>query len=366
MIPLLAQWVEEAGGPALFRYLTTRTVFAFLFAFLLGLVIGRPIINRLYQGGMRSRERTYGDINTQSKAGTPVMGGLIILASGITSALLFCDLRDPRVLALLVAALWFGAVGLYDDFQKVKLGNPDAGLGRVAKYGSQFLFGGGLAFYVLRMGEQLYGPDPAATTALHLPFFKEAVVSSTFALVLVAVFFTVFSTNAVNFTDGMDGLVTVPVLFVLMVLGIFAYLQGHAQLSEYLFLPHMPGAGETTVFAGALVGGALAFLWFNAYPAEVFMGDAGSLMLGGVLGTMAVLLKQEAIFVISGGLFVAEISSTAFQEWFGLPRGRRLMHRAPLHHTLQHRGMSESKVVVRVWIVCALLAALSLATLKIR
>jgi len=361
----LGELIQEAGGPALFRYLTARSVFAVITAFLLTLLVGRPVINALYRRGYRSAERSYGDINTASKAGTPVMGGILLLLSGLGSAALWCDLGNPFVLALLAASLWFAAMGAMDDLLKVRRGDSDKGLSRAAKYFGQIAFGLALGLLVVNASTS---PLPAQVASqLHVPFYKHALLDLGWLYVAFIVVMIVYSANAVNFADGMDGLAIVPSFFVLVVLGVFGYVLGNVKLTEYLFYPYLPGAGEVAVFCAALGGAALGFLWFNAHPAEVFMGDTGSLLLGGAMGTAAVLLKQEVLFVLAGGVFAAEILSTAIQEWIGLGLlKRRIFARAPIHHTFQHRGMAETKVVVRFWIVSALLAALAVATLKIR
>ena len=364
MLAWLAQLLEDAGGPALFRYSTSRGVFAFVTAFAVGLVCGRPIIHLLYRKGMRSKERTYGDINTESKAGTPVMGGFILLAAGLGSVLLWCDLTNPRIQLLLAACLWFAAVGFLDDRAKVKHGGADAGMSRLAKYLSQVAFGAAVGLFVIHPALTPFDPDLAGM--LYLPFFKEPVLDIGWVYVPFAVVVIIYSANAVNFADGLDGLAVVPSLFVLLVFGVFAFVLGNATLAGYLFYPYTAGAGEVMVFCAALVGACLAFLWFNAHPAEVFMGDTGSLMLGGAFGTACLVLKQEAMLLIVGGIFLAEILSTLVQERFGLARGKRIFFRAPLHHTYQHRGMSETKIAVRFWIVSAILAAIALSTMKIR
>jgi len=361
----LSEVIQDAGGPALFKYLTARSVFAVISAFLITLLVGRPLINALYRRGYRSAERSYGDINTASKAGTPVMGGVLLLIAGLGSAALWCDLRNAFVLALFAASLWFAAMGALDDLLKVRLKDSDKGLSRPAKYFGQILFGLALGLIVVH---EHTTPLPAELASeLHVPFYKHALLDLGWIYVALIVVMIVYSANAVNFADGMDGLAIVPSFFVLVVLGVFGYVLGNVKLTEYLFYPYIPGAGEVAVFCSALGGAALGFLWFNAHPAEVFMGDTGSLFLGGAMGTSAVLLKQEVLFIIAGGIFAAEILSTAIQEWLGLGLlRRRIFARAPIHHTFAHRGLAETKVVVRFWIVSAILAALSIATLKIR
>lgn len=364
MLTWLAGLLEDAGGPALFRYSTSRAVFAFVTAFLVGLAAGRPIIHALYRRGMRSAERTYGDINTESKAGTPVMGGFILLLAGLGSVLLWCDLANSRILVLLAACAWFAWVGFLDDRAKVRRGGADAGMSRLAKYVSQIGFGVVVGLFVVHPAVSPF--DPGSEGLLYLPFFKQPVLDLGWVYVPFAVLVIIYSANAVNFADGLDGLAVVPSLFVLLVFGVFAFVLGNATLAAYLFYPYMEGSGEVMVFCAALVGACLAFLWFNAHPAEVFMGDTGSLMLGGAFGTACLVVKQEALLLIVGGIFLAEILSTLIQERFGLARGRRIFFRAPIHHTYQHRGVSETKIAVRFWILSAILAAVAVSTLKIR
>jgi len=373
----LAGLLESAGGPALFRFLTSRALFAFMTALGVGLVVGQPIIHLLYRKGMRSKERKYQALDTGSKVGTPVMGGLILLVAGVGSALLWCDLGSLTVWLCIAASVWFGAVGALDDVMKVR-GGAEKGLSRPAKLGAQLGFGALVGLAVISPEHTPFPVEMAAE--IHVPFRQAALVDlAAFSLpglptvwnlswlyIVGAAIFVGFCTNAVNFTDGLDGLTTVPCLLSFAVLGVFAYVLGNTVWSTYLLYPSVPGAGEIGVFCAAMMGACLAFLWFNVYPADVFMGDMGSLMLGGALGTVALLLKQEALMFIVGGIFLIELGSSAIQEQFGLKRGRRIFAAAPLHHLYQHRGIAESKIVVRMWIVSVLFAALALATLKIR
>ena len=365
MFYYLARLLEEYGGPAVFRFVTSRSVFAFISAFIITLIIGRPLIIRLYQKGYRSAERSYGDINTASKAGTPMMGGLMLLLSGLGSAVIWCDLANPFVLILIVASLYFAAMGLADDMLKVRNRNPDDGLSRTAKFAGQILFGIGLGVFMLHPD---LTPLPAGfATEVHIPFFKHALFDAGWLYLGFIVFIIVYSANAVNFADGMDGLAIVPSFFVILVLGAFAFIIGNKHHSANLLYEHLPRSGEMVVYCAAVGGSMLGFLWFNAHPAQIFMGDTGSLFLGGTMGTAAVLIKQEFVFILAGGIFVAEIASTFFQDYVGFRiLKRRLFCRAPIHHTFAHRGMMESKVVIRFWIISAILAALAVATLKVR
>ena len=208
---------------------------------------------------------------------------------------------------------------------------------------------------------------PFRPSQLYLPFFKYPIFDLSWLYLFVIVMFIIYAANAVNFADGLDGLATVPTLFSFVVFGIYAYIFGNAILSRYLWFPMFPGAGEATVYCGAVIGALVGFLWYNAYPAEVFMGDTGSMALGGTLGTLMILLKQEFLFFLLGGIFLAEIVSVMIQDWLGIQiLGRRILYRAPIHHTFQHRGMAETKIVVRFWIVSGILALLALAALKVR
>ena len=367
MILALSDIIEGFGGPAVFRYITARSLFAFLTAFLFGIFAGRPIINTLYRKGFRSSERSYGDINTQSKSGTPIMGGFILLAAALVAILLWCRLDDIRVLASLLCMLWFFGIGAYDDIQKVKGKDADAGLSRVGKYLAQFGMGAFLGLLIVYpFGPSLAPFTDGMATEIHVPFFKVALIDIGWLYIPFAALVVSFITNAVNFTDGMDGLVTVPSLLVFLVFGIFAYVLGNEIFANHLLFQKIAGVGELSVFCAALIGACLAFLWFNAYPAEIFMGDSGSLMLGGAIAAVSLFIKQEALFVLVGAIFVAELFSTLIQERYGLKKGRRIFYRAPFHHTLQHHGLSETKIVTRVWIIATVCAALALITLKVR
>jgi phospho-N-acetylmuramoyl-pentapeptide-transferase len=357
--------LEEVGGPALFRFITTRSIFAFLTAFTISLLIGPALIRFLYRRGFRSHERSYGSIDTSSKAGTPLLGGILIIIAVVTTTLLWCDLDNGFVIVPLVAGLYFGAMGLFDDVCKVRFRDADRGMSRSLKYLGQIGFGLGLAVYLLHPGLTPLGDH---ASLLYAPLFKVNLMNLGWLYAGLIVFMIVYSVNAVNFADGMDGLAIVPALFLMLVMAAFAYVHGRQDYAEgFLFYAYLPGAGELTVLASAFAGAAVGFLWFNANPAEIFMGDTGSMFLGGAAGTMAVMLKEEVIFVIAGGIFVVEIASTAMQEWVGFSiLKRRILPRAPIHHTFQHRGLSESKVVVRFWIVAALLAAIAIVTMRFR
>ena len=261
MFAWLAQLLEEAGGPTLFGYSTTRGVSAFVTAFLVGLIAGRPIIHLLYRKGMRSKERTYGDINTESKAGTPVMGGFILLVAGLGSVLLWCDLTNTRIQVLLGACLWFAAIGFLDDRAKVRGGTADAGMSRAAKYLSQITAGVLLGLYILHPAVSPFAPDTEGL--LYLPFFKNPVLDIGWIYLPFTVVVIIYSANAVNFADGLDGLAVVPSLFVLLVFGAFAFVLGNATLSEYLFYPYTEGAGEVDHFFGQFSVSAAVSAWVD-------------------------------------------------------------------------------------------------------
>ena len=364
-------WLAQNTGffnKAMLFSVTGRSIFALVTGLLITLIFGRPIIHWLFKKGIRSVERTYGEGDPTSKAGTPVMGGLLLLIGGLGSVLLWGNLGNQFVQILLVASLWFAGTGALDDILKIKKRNSDKGLSRAGKYLSQIGFGIGLAIILLNTKTSPWFP---IDTNIYIPFYKYPVIDIGLGYALFIVLMIAYSANAVNFADGRDGLAVGPSFFVLLVLGVFAYVLGSPIndyfLANYFLNTPMPGAGEITVFVGGVAGAALGFLWYNCHPAEVFMGDTGSLFLGGVMGTAAILIKQEFIYLLAGGVFVAEILSTALQEWIGLDIfKRRILYRAPIHHSFQHAGMAEPKIVSRFWIVSALLAAVALASLKIR
>lgn len=364
MIYQIFQSVFESGGLAVFKYITSRALISFVTAFFLTLLIGRPLIILLYKKGFRSFERSYGDINAQSKKGTPMMGGIIMFITGIGSALLWCDLTNPFITVLLASAVWFGLFGGIDDFLKIKNKNPDDGLSRTVKFTIQVLFGVFLAVFILNPA---ISPLPEnLSNGMQIPFYKGILFNSTTFTALWIIFIIVYSANAVNFADGMDGLAVVPSIFIFIVIGIFSYIIGNVIHAQHLLYHYIQGTGEIAVFCGAIIGAGLGFLWFNTHPAEVFMGDMGSLFLGGTMGTAAILIRQEVVFILAGAIFVIEISSTFLQENIGFKKYRRILYRAPLHHHFHHQGMAESKIVARFWIISAIMATLAIITIKFR
>ena len=375
-------------GLSVFGYLTLRAVMATLTALLLGLVLGPWVIRRLAQMKIGQAVRDDGPQTHLVKAGTPTMGGALILLSVGVTTLLWADLSNRFVWIVLLVTLGLGAVGWVDDYRKVVYRDPK-GLPARWKYFWQSLIGivaalwlvfsisaptnaaaWGLFVQWIQNGFTLSLP---ATADLIVPFFKGvAYPLGVFGFVVLSYFVIVGSSNAVNLTDGLDGLAIMPTVLVAAALGVFAYVAGHAVFSKYLLLPYIPGAGELTVFCAALVGAGLAFLWFNAYPATVFMGDVGALALGGALGAVAIVVRQEIVLFIMGGVFVAETLSVMVQvAYFKYTKrrfgeGRRILRMAPLHHHFEESGWKETQVVVRFWIITMMLVLAGLATLKIR
>ena len=379
----------------LFKYISFRASFAFLTAFFIGLVFGRQAISMMYRHGSREAAREVTDVVIQDKKGTPTMGGLLIILSIAVSALLWCDLQNVFALWSVAALLFFGMIGFRDDYLKVKHKSSERGLSRTRKLLLQGLFGLVFSLFVYSeattpfppaeagvqqqqtaAAETLTGENPATVetetaesiaTNLYLPFFKNPVIDLSWLYILFAIFVFLSISNAVNFADGLDGLAIVPACMTIGVYGIFAYIIGNARYSSYLLFDLIPGTGELTIVAAAVIGAGLGFLWYNAYPAQVFMGDTGSQALGGLTATVALLVKQEFLFLIAGGIFLAEAVSVLLQDRIGIARiGRRIFYRAPLHHAFQFRGIPESTVVVRFWIISVMLALLSIVTLKIR
>ena len=392
MLLNLAQWLQtlspELGFFRVFQYLTFRAVMAALTALLMGLVAGPFVIRHLAELKIGQPVRGYGMQSHISKGGTPTMGGVLILLCITLSTLLWFDLTNRFVWIVLVVTLGFGAIGWVDDWRKVVHKDPE-GMRSREKYFWQSVIGLVAALYLVfsisensnmrvlelffkwvQSGFDLSLPPKAG---LQLPFFKEiSYPLGVLGFVLLTYLVIVGSSNAVNLTDGLDGLAIMPVVMVGSSLGVFAYVTGSAVFSKYLFLPHIPGSGELLIFCSAMAGAGLAFLWFNTHPAQVFMGDVGALALGGALGTIAVIVRQEIVLAIMGGIFVAEALSVMLQvTYFKYTRrrfgeGRRLLRMAPLHHHFEKSGWKETQVVVRFWIITMLLCLVGLSTLKLR
>ncbi|MBI3592552.1 MAG: phospho-N-acetylmuramoyl-pentapeptide-transferase [Nitrospirae bacterium] len=342
-----------------FRYITFRTFVASLTAFIVTLIIAPPIIRWLKRISMTQQIRDEGPKTHYSKAGTPTMGGIIILSAISFTMLMWGNFRNVYIWIMMISLLGFGAIGFADDYLKAVKKNPK-GLRAWYKFGAQLL----LAFAI---GVFLYAnPHDPYNTVLSIPFFKKWLFDLGFFYIPFSVFVIVGSSNAVNLTDGIDGLAIGLVAIATLANVALVYVSGHAQFAKYLQVLYLPGIGELTVFCGAMLGAALGFLWFNSYPAEVFMGDVGSLGLGGALGTLAVVTKHEIVLVVVGGIFVIETISVVLQVASFKSTGRRIFRMAPLHHHFELKGWQEPKVIVRFWIIGIILALFSLATLKLR
>ncbi|KGM53004.1 phospho-N-acetylmuramoyl-pentapeptide-transferase [Lysobacter concretionis Ko07 = DSM 16239] len=360
MLLELARWLEQLDSLfGLFNYLTFRGILSALTALGLSLWWGPAAIRKLaqYKGGQPIRQD--GPQSHFSKAGTPTMGGGLILLSVLAAVLLWGDLRNKYVWVVLAVMLAFGAIGWYDDWIKIVHRDPN-GLKSRWKYLLQSLFG-------LAAGVYLYmTADVPAATTFYIPMFKALAFPMGAGLIVVAYFWIVGFSNAVNLTDGLDGLAIMPTVLVACALGVFAYVSGNAVFSEYLQIPPVPGAGELVIICAAIAGAGLGFLWFNTYPAMVFMGDIGALALGAVLGTIAVIVRQELVLVIMGGVFVVETLSVMIQVASFKLTGKRVFRMAPIHHHFELKGWPEPRVIVRFWIISVVLVLVGLATLKVR
>ncbi len=341
-------------------YLTLRAVFATLTALLVSFVVGPAMIRQLTAYKIGQSVRNDGPQTHLVKAGTPTMGGALILVSILFTVLLWADLSNRYVWAVLLGTLGFGVIGWIDDYRKVVYRNPK-GLAARWKYLGQSLLALLFALYVT------YTASLPAQTELILPFFKTiAIPLGATGFVVLTYFVVVGTSNAVNLTDGLDGLAIMPTVLVAGALSVFAYVAGNRVFATYLGVPHIPGAGELVVFCAAMAGAGLGFLWFNAYPAEVFMGDVGALALGAALGMVAVIVRQEIVLFIMGGVFVMETMSVIVQVASFKLTGRRVFRMAPLHHHYELKGWKETQVVVRFWIITMMLVLAGLSTLKLR
>jgi len=360
MLVYLADHLSQYySGFNVFQYLTLRAIFGVLTALLLSFVIGPEMIRRLgrYQIGQPIRDD--GPETHLVKAGTPTMGGALILVAVAIATLLWADLGNRYVWVVLLVTLLFGVIGWIDDYRKLVLKNSD-GLPARAKMFWQSVIGLGVALFLY-----LTAVTPAETTLI-VPFFKDVAVSLGWVYVILVYFVIVGSSNAVNLTDGLDGLAILPTVLIAAALGVFAYATGNVKFAVYLGIPYIRDAAEVVVFCGALVGAGLGFLWFNAYPAMVFMGDVGALALGAALGIVAVLVRQELVFLIMAGVFVMETVSVMLQVASYKLTGKRIFRMAPLHHHFELKGWPEPRVIVRFWIITVILVLIGLATLKIR
>ena len=392
MLMLLAQWLQglspEFGFFRVFQYLTFRAVMAALTALLIGLIAGPRVIRRLTELKIGQPIRTNGMETHLVKSGTPTMGGVLILMAITISTLLWFDLSNRFVWIVLVVMVGFGGIGWADDWRKVVYKDPN-GMRSREKYLWQSGIGLLAALYLVfsisevsnyRVFELFvswvqsgFDVDLPPKAGLLLPFFKSVSYPlGVLGFVVLTYLVIVGSSNAVNLTDGLDGLAIMPVVMVGSALGVFAYVTGSASYSKYLLFPHIPGSGELLIFCSAMAGAGLAFLWFNTHPAQVFMGDVGALALGAALGTIAVIVRQEIVLAIMGGIFVVEALSVMLQvSYFKYTKrrfgqGRRLLKMAPLHHHFERSGWAETQVVVRFWIITMLLCLIGLASLKLR
>ncbi|KEI72507.1 phospho-N-acetylmuramoyl-pentapeptide-transferase [Endozoicomonas elysicola] len=360
MLVWLADYLSQYyHGFLVFKYLTLRGIFGVLTALTMSLWLGPHFIRKLsfYQIGQAVRDD--GPQSHLSKAGTPTMGGALILICIAISTLLWADLNNRYVWVVLAVTGIFGAVGWVDDYRKVVEKNS-RGLPARWKLFWQSVAGLGAAFF-------LFFTAPSATeTTLIIPFFKNVTLQLGPFFIILAYLTIVGSSNAVNLTDGLDGLAILPTVMVASALAIFAYLSGHATFAQYLLIPAVPGAGELVVFCAAIAGAGLGFLWFNTYPAQVFMGDVGALALGAALGVIAVIVRQEIVLIIMGGVFVMETVSVILQVGSYKLTGRRIFRMAPLHHHFELKGWPEPRVIVRFWIITIVLVLIGLASLKIR
>jgi phospho-N-acetylmuramoyl-pentapeptide-transferase len=347
------------SGFNVFQYLTLRTILGALTALLISFLVGPWMIRHLSFRQIGQQVRSDGPETHFSKAGTPTMGGALILVAIAVSTLLWADLANRYVWVVLLVTLAFGVIGWVDDYRKIVYGNSK-GLSARAKYSWQSLAALAAGLYLF-----LYAQSPLETQ-LFVPFFKDVAVALGSWYVVLVYFVVVGSSNAVNLTDGLDGLAILPSVLIAGALAVFSYATGHAYIAKYLGIPFIREVGEIAVFCGAMVGAGLGFLWFNAYPAQVFMGDVGALALGAALGIVAVLVRQELVFFVMAGVFVMETVSVILQVASFKLTGRRIFRMAPLHHHFELKGWPEPRVIVRFWIITVILVLFGLATLKIR
>ncbi|MCZ4052963.1 phospho-N-acetylmuramoyl-pentapeptide-transferase [Oxalobacter sp. OxGP1] len=389
MLLWLAQFFQQdAGWLRIVSYISFRAVAATLTALAIGLAAGPSVIRLLTRLKVGQAVRTDGPQTHLVKSGTPTMGGLLILIAIAIAMLLWCDLSNRFVWIVMVVTMGFGVIGWVDDYRKVVYKNPN-GMSSREKYFWQSMIGMSAAVYLafavsgqsnyevwhlfIEWVSSGFSMDLPPKADFIIPFFKTiSYPLGVWGFIALTYFVIVGTSNAVNLTDGLDGLTIMPTIMVGTALGVFAYLTGHTVYSRYLFIPYIPGTGELLVFCGAMAGAGLAFLWFNAYPAQMFMGDVGALALGGALGTIAVIVRQEIVLFVMGGIFVAETISVMLQvTYFKYTKkkygvGKRIFLMAPLHHHFEQKGWKETQVVVRFWIITMILVLIGLSTLKIR
>ena len=360
MFLTLAEYLQQfESGFAVLQYITLRAILGTITALVLSLVIGPYMIRKLSGYNIGQNIRDDGPQSHLSKAGTPTMGGALILIAIAISTLLWSDLSSSKVWVVLAVTLSFGLIGGIDDYKKLVYGNSK-GLSARVKYFWQSLFGLLAAYFIF-----VNAKTPVETTLI-IPFLKDVLIPLGWGFVIFAYLVIVGSSNAVNLTDGLDGLAIMPTVMVAGALGVFSYLTGHLNFSSYLGIPYVAGVGELTIFCGALVGAGLGFLWFNTYPAQVFMGDVGALALGAALGVVAIYVRQELVLVIMGGIFVMETVSVILQVASFKLTGKRIFRMAPIHHHFELKGWPEPRVIVRFWIITVVLVLIGLASLKVR
>jgi phospho-N-acetylmuramoyl-pentapeptide-transferase len=360
MFLTLAEYLQQyESGFSVFQYITFRTILGTITALVLSLVIGPTMIRKLSSYKIGQQVRDDGPQSHLSKAGTPTMGGALILVSIAISTLLWANLSSEKVWVVLGVTLSFGLIGGIDDYKKLVYGNSK-GLSARSKYFWQTVFGFAAAYFMFSSAK-----TPVETTLI-FPFLKDVMLPLGAGFVVLAYLVIVGSSNAVNLTDGLDGLAIMPTVMVAGALAVFAYLSGHSTFANYLGIPYVAGVGELSIFCGALVGAGLGFLWFNTYPAMVFMGDVGALALGAALGVIAVYVRQELVLVIMGGVFVMETVSVILQVGSYKLTGKRIFRMAPIHHHFELKGWPEPRVIVRFWIITVVLVLVGLASLKLR
>ena len=359
LLPLTEYLAQFHSGFNVFQYLTLRAILGVLTALVISLLVGPVMIRRLSALQIGQTVRDDGPRSHIQKAGTPTMGGALILVAIATSTLIWSDLNNRFVWVVLIVTLLFGAIGWIDDYKKLVKGDPK-GLSASKKIFWQSVIALCVAVFLFNSAD---GP---AETQLIVPFFKEVALNLGWLYILLTYFVIVGSSNAVNLTDGLDGLAILPTVMVAGALGIFVYVTGHVNFANYLGFPYIIGVGEVVVFCGAIVGAGLGFLWFNTYPAQIFMGDIGALSLGAALGVVAVLARQELVLVIMGGVFVIETVSVILQVASFKLTGKRIFRMAPLHHHFELKGWPEPRVIVRFWVITVVLVLVGLATLKVR
>jgi len=341
-----------------FRYITFRTIYAAITALFICFVLGPWLIRKLETLKVGQPIREDGPNSHMAKKGTPTMGGILIIFASVLSTLLWANLTNHLIWLVVMVTVGFGIIGFMDDYQKLTAGNSK-GISARKRLSLEFL----IALFI----SIVLFIRPDFSSAVTLPFFKTILPNLGLAYILFSTFVIVGSANAVNLTDGLDGLAIGPATICFMTYLLFAYFAGNIKIAGYLQIPYVPGAGELSVFCGAMGGACLGFLWFNAYPAQVFMGDVGSLSLGSALGSLAIMTKQELLLAIVGGVFVLEAISVIFQVgYFRLSNGRRIFRMAPIHHHFELKGWAEPKVIVRFWIISILLALVAISTLKLR